>query len=123
MNRRCHLVTTCRHTWNATAAKHVEGMEADSKEGMTVMIANNGEGKILPGLFCVKGGTFRALDKFVQHSPADWGAPPANLKGPRLQKWRKDVAAKLGCAENISAQLPQMCNCARVLSVSAMHLL
>jgi hypothetical protein len=98
-----------RHTWSETGAKHVEGLDIDKKDGMTVMISSNGHGELLPALICVKGGTYQALEKFVKDDAEAWGMP-LGMRSTQRKKWRAAVTTKLGCTDNISALPLHLCN-------------
>ena len=59
-----------RYTWAKTNAKHFDGVDKDSKTGMSLMVSSDGAGAILPLVFTVQGKTFAALDKFISDHKA-----------------------------------------------------
>jgi hypothetical protein len=62
------------------------------------MIANNGEGSMLPVMICVPGTTFQALYKYVELDTEAWEAPPADMRGKDRTAFIQAHAAKVGCS-------------------------
>jgi hypothetical protein len=94
----------CRFTFDVTGSKNVSGTDTDTKDAVTVMICNDGNGHILPMLISVAGKTHQALDKFVLADPDAWGAPGA-LKGKQRAKHLDRLVTELGCSKNTGVAL------------------
>ena len=82
----------------------MEATDADTKKGITAMVANDASGALLPLLVCVKGKTFQALDTYVGNDYEDWSAAGPHRKGEQRKKFLLNIARKHGCSLNTGTQ-------------------
>lgn len=101
-DKRNDTITHCRFSWNNTGDKNVEGTDKDSKEGVTIMLTNDGTGAILPLVICVGGKTHVALDNFVSQSPDEWSAP-GTRKGKARKLFMQQLLRENGCTDSTGA--------------------
>jgi hypothetical protein len=90
------IFSSSEYTFDVTGTKNVSGSDTDTKDSVTVMICNDGNGNMLPMLISVIGKTHGALDKFVSADPvfvrlgcilADikTGCPPERSSAPQAR--------------------------------------
>jgi hypothetical protein len=102
------VVKACRFTYDITGSKNVSGIDNDTKDAVTVMICNDGTGKLLCMLISFMGKTHQALDNFRSADPEAWGAP-GFLKGKHRAKHLDQLCAKLGCVKNTGESKQPYC--------------
>jgi hypothetical protein len=88
------------YTWNERNAKNITAAGKEAKDCVSLLVANDCEGNLLPFVLCVKGKTHGALEKFVAYDREAWGAPPANLSAYRRKQFMSQLKLRNGCELN-----------------------